>query len=1750
MPLHAQYVYYESFTGTEAPGWTYVEGLTSPGPRLTADAAPDSSDPEYGSPQLDADGNGWLRLATTEGYQHNIVALDTAIPSNANTVTVTFDFTMWGGGGSNADGISLFVFDAAEPFSVGANGGSLAYEQKTGVPGLKGGYFAVGLDVYGNFSNDTEGRSGAYNINNPSSPLNISDSLHENQIVVRGPDQSGTVNTDTYTGTGNDSYNLLAYTGGYDYTESGTPAIKDLGGTNASNSYFYTNPGVDNQLDYANQDFRPDQDAIQYRRLQVSLNDQDELTVSVEFGKNTGLVELYTIDLDAAGFDRPENLRLGFGAATGGSLNVHEIRNLIVTASGLDDTWYWWNQTGDGLWNTANNWNPNSSTPNAQGDVVFGDKVGDFVVGSGDQFVTMNGDQTVGSVFFTGTHSYDISPSGSQTMTLDTNDGLNESYISITNNPDGNADHTLNVNLTAGNKVNIDNLVSQELTIGNSSTTRTFALGNYDLDVNSHGTTTIWSNISGYNQSDLVKDGSGRLNLYGNNQSYGGTITVNDGILAVRSQYGLGQSNPGTTVNDGGTLGLDTTSNTTFNELLTLYGTGHNGTGALRNLAGNNTWQGNITLGTGSDVGIGADAGTTLSISGSISGSGNYVNVGDGTVRLTTGNSYSGSTTVRSGTLEFTQAGALGSGAIQIGDSSTASNAAPRLLMGVATGLSSNITVNDYGSSATIGGSFTSGTGDFNGTITLNRDVTLEAAGTSLVRFQGSMNDGAGEYGVTKTGTGTVELSGAGTWNVQGQSYVNEGTLRLNRGGGNSIGGDLTIGDGTGTDTVTYYNSNNQIADTANVYLASSGVLNLNNRTDVIGSLGGAAGSSVALGSTAQLTAGGNDASTTFDGSLSGTGSSWFTKQGTGTLTMGGTNTFTGTLRVDEGTVALGASNVFSDSMTLLFSGGTFNTGAFSDTIGEVDIDANSTLDFDSNVGKLRFVGADASLSGTLSITNWDGDLTGGGNSALQFNTQAGAQAFDGVTRFADYDNAAGLAVNMGSYWEIVPVLTGWEQWDSNMNGASTTNWGTGNNWVDDSAPSNSTTTNVLFGALTPAGDNVYLEGEKTVRNMAISSDNAFTFSGNILNFNTDGGLYSNLTVTGTSAPTFSNAIDVEDNLNITNNSTGTVTLDGTMRLRQNSGVSDLRVRGSGTTVINGSIQDRSDNDTVTKDGTGTLRLAGNNSYGGNFTLNNGTVQIGSDTALGDGGSGIVVVNGGRMDAWDGDRSLSRSLQINGDFSVGDAAGDSESTPLLTFTNANTLSGARTITVDANAGLTLSGNTSGSGSLTKAGAGTLTLGGSGSTFNGGVNLTAGTLALTGGSSYTLGGTSSYTGSGDVNVSGGTFDATGMGSANFTIDSGNALNVSGGTFDWEATGTSADIAINGMLNSSGGTTTISTGDDVTLGGTVNISGGTVTLNGRDDFNGTGTVNMSGGTFNVDMTGMGSGNAALDFTNASVSLNGSGTTMNLANETGTTVLFSGGTLNVQNGAAVNVTSGDVTLRNGVDFNGGTDTTKGSLTINEDLYIGQVDVANRPDITINADSDTEIAKDSAYAPSEISIINLGTITKNGAGTTTINANINNIEASTVVINEGTLLLGDDDQLANSDDMVLNSGTFATGGNSEILDRLTLSTSSTIDMGNGASILEFEGGGTRTTGVLTVDNWSGIISYGNGTDQLIFGESLSSAFLSNVYWVDQNIWGAVQLASGEIVPVPEPAVVITCVMIVGAIGYDIRRRKKAVVK
>lgn len=120
----------------------------------------------------------------------------------------------------------------------------------------------------------------------------------------------------------------------------------------------------------------------------------------------------------------------------------------------------------------------------------------------------------------------------------------------------------------------------------------------------------------------------------------------------------------------------------------------------------------------------------------------------------------------------------------------------------------------------------------------------------------------------------------------------------------------------------------------------------------------------------------------------------------------------------------------------------------------------------------------------------------------------------------------------------------------------------------------------------------------------------------------------------------------------------------------------------------------------------------------------------------------------------------------------------------------------------------------------------------------------------------------------------------------------------------------------------------------------------------------------------------------------------------------------------------------------------------------------------------------------------------------------------------------------------LALDDGKLLTAGFSETLGQFFLSSDSTVDLGNGASVLRFAASDTATwtSGAkLSVLGWSGSRT-GGGTDQLIFGTNntaLTAAQLASVQFINPDglppyVYEAWILSNGEVVPATPPPTLV----------------------
>ncbi|MDX2036629.1 MAG: Ig-like domain repeat protein [Isosphaeraceae bacterium] len=164
----------------------------------------------------------------------------------------------------------------------------------------------------------------------------------------------------------------------------------------------------------------------------------------------------------------------------------------------------------------------------------------------------------------------------------------------------------------------------------------------------------------------ITKTGTNAAHLNATN-TYAGTTGVSSGVLNVTVSGGL--STAALDIDTGGTVTLENGITITPSSI-NLRGSG-DGNGALRSSNGSNVYAGPITLATDSSIGVTSGI---LTLSGAISGSSGLTKRGAGELVLagSTGNSYTGTTSVVEGTLSLgkTSGSAVGLGTLTIGDGS------------------------------------------------------------------------------------------------------------------------------------------------------------------------------------------------------------------------------------------------------------------------------------------------------------------------------------------------------------------------------------------------------------------------------------------------------------------------------------------------------------------------------------------------------------------------------------------------------------------------------------------------------------------------------------------------------------------------------------------------------------------------------------------------------------------------------------------------------------------------------------------------------------------------------------------------------------------------------------------------------------------------------------------------------------------------------------------------------------------------
>ncbi len=438
-------------------------------------------------------------------------------------------------------------------------------------------------------------------------------------------------------------------------------------------------------------------------------------------------------------------------------------------------------------------------------------------------------------------------------------------------------------------------------------------------------------------------------------------------------------------------------------------------------VSGNLTF--NNTIGNqGSPIDIYGNNGFTARFNNIISGAGAFRIRQNSKVIFNDLNIYSGNTELDNGELWIETTGdAIANNNIFLGNGGQLGNTAKIFLSRAAGGttFSRNINVNPGNASTRFLGSLnTSGTNTFSGSIVRSasgRPLTIEvvnAGGT--VAFTGVIS---GSDNITKIGPGTMQLatnnsSMTGTWLVENGTLLTDNFPAR-------IGGARPITLGTASTSGTLRFTGTSATTTTATLAVNAGGGSIFNASITNFSFS----NSFALGGT--LTAGAESTGTLrFTGTISG--SNGVTIAGTGKVAYeSAAKTYTGTTRLNSGTLEPTAANYIADTSNFIFNGGTYSTGAatgYSETVGTLQLLENSTIRLGDggNAHTLTFAASNSvswTSGRTLTITNWSGTPGVAGTAAAgqifvgSANTTLTTAQLDQIT-FQGYEPGAVLKSN------------------------------------------------------------------------------------------------------------------------------------------------------------------------------------------------------------------------------------------------------------------------------------------------------------------------------------------------------------------------------------------------------------------------------------------------------------------------------------------------------------------------------------------------------------------------------------------------------------------------------------------------------------------------------------------------------------------------------------------------------------------
>lgn len=564
---------------------------------------------------------------------------------------------------------------------------------------------------------------------------------------------------------------------------------------------------------------------------------------------------------------------------------------------------------------------------------------------------------------------------------------------------------------TSGNAIacNVDSTIASGVRINDNNVTFNTAaattlnitgiLGNFN------GNTTNSTTKAGFS-----KTGTGTLLLSGTN-TFGGIATVSAGMLKLGNNSALGGTTNGTSVVSGAALDLNGKSLGT--EALTLNGTGISSGGALINSSATPASSGGtVSLATAGSIGGSGD----ITLNGALSGTASLTKSGTGTLTLANANAgYTGGITVNQGKLSLTQSTAantvtVADGATLEANGNGSTITAGNTTLGTTTGARLKIPNLLSGNPVAL----------TVGNLALNGNTVIHAAGTfdsntSYPLVSSTSRSGGGGFSLFPLPHGVSgSLSDDGTTVTLNITTIQNVTTTWKGGASAAWDVNTTANWKTpGTDPDLYFEYDNVLFDGT--------ATNTNLTLDTV-----VTPSSVVFDHD-------DPVAYTLSGTGSITGSTGIVKSGSGALSLGVANTFTGEVTLNSGSItltnggALGGTSgitVVKDAATLDLNG---------QTVGTESVDLEGAL-VNNNATA-------ASLSGTVflfedSLLGGSGSLTlsgtvGGADTATLQKTGAGTlllsgnNAFGGIASVTEGTLKLGNAGALGSTTNGTAVSSG-----------------------------------------------------------------------------------------------------------------------------------------------------------------------------------------------------------------------------------------------------------------------------------------------------------------------------------------------------------------------------------------------------------------------------------------------------------------------------------------------------------------------------------------------------------------------------------------------------------------------------------------------------------------------------------------------------------------------------------------------------